>query len=64
MQAIFGSEERNEFFESQKYRLTLPKSASSIVIIKGADHDSKKAAVLRSEFAESVERIIKLASVN
>lgn len=64
MQAIFGSEERNEFFESQKYRLTLPTSASSIVIIKGADHDSRKAAVLRAEFTESVEKLIKLASVN
>ena len=64
MQAIFGSEERNEFFESQKYRLTLPTSALSIVIIKGADHDSQNAAVLRPEFVESVEKIIKLASVN
>jgi pimeloyl-ACP methyl ester carboxylesterase len=64
MQAIFGSEELNEFFTSQKNRLTLPASALPIVIIKGADHDSEKAAVLRSEFTESVEKIIKLASVN
>lgn len=64
MQAIFGSEERNEFFESQKYRLTLPKSALPILIIEGADHDSKKAAILRTEFVKSVEKIIKLSSVN
>jgi hypothetical protein len=44
--------------------LTLPTSALPIVIIKGADHDSRKAAVLRAEFTESVERIIKFASVN
>jgi len=62
VQAIFGSEERNEFFESQKYRFALPASALPIVIIKGADHDSEKAAVLRKEFAESVFKIIKLAS--
>jgi len=64
MQAIFGSEELNEFFSSQKHRLTLPASALPIVIIEGADHDSEKAAVLRAEFTESVEKIIKLASVN
>lgn len=64
MQAIFGSEERNEFFKLQKYRLTLPSSALPIVIIKDAGHDGKKAAVLRSEFVKSVETIIKFASVN
>jgi pimeloyl-ACP methyl ester carboxylesterase len=64
MQAIFGSEERNNFFESQKYRLNLPASALPIVIIKDADHDSRKAAVLRAEFTQAVEKIIKLTSVN
>jgi hypothetical protein len=58
---VFGSEERNEFFESQKYRLILPSSALPIVIIEGADHDSEKAAVLRPEFAESVEKLIKFS---
>jgi len=64
MQAIFGSKERNEFFESQKHRLTLPLSSLSIVIIEGADHDSEEAAILRPEFTESVEKIIQLAMVH
>jgi pimeloyl-ACP methyl ester carboxylesterase len=62
MQAIFGSEERNELFEYQNYRLMLPSTALPIFIIKGADHDSKNAAILRVEFVELVEKIINRTS--
>jgi len=64
VQAIFGSEERNELFEEQHYRLALPPTALPIVIIDGADHDSEDAAVLRPELIDSVKKIIKLASIN
>nr|WP_256489797.1 alpha/beta hydrolase [Pleionea sp. CnH1-48] len=60
VQAVFGSEERNDFFESQKARLELPKSSLPIIIVEGADHDSEKAAVLRPEFLQAVKNIIRL----
>ena len=58
VQAVFGSEEINEFFDSQKDRLRMPKSSLPIVIIEGADHDTSKAAVLHPKFLETVENFI------
>lgn len=58
VQAVFGSEEINDFINSQKSRLRLPKSSLPTVIIEGADHDSKKAAILHPKFLETVENII------
>jgi len=58
VQAIFGSEEINSFFESQKARLMMPRSNLPIVIIEGADHDSSKAAVLHPKFLETVKTIV------
>jgi len=58
MQAVFGSEEINEFFDSQKDRLRMPESSLPIVIIEGADHDTSKAAVLHPKFLETIENLI------
>ena len=58
IQAIFGSEEINSFFESQKHRLMMPRSDLPIVIIDGADHDSSKAAVLHPQFLETVQMVV------
>lgn len=60
VQAVFGSEEVNGFFNSQKYRLRIPKSSLPTVVIEGADHDSAKAAILHPKFLEVLDNIIKL----
>jgi len=58
VQAVFGSEEVNDFFNSQKDRLRIPKSSLPTVIIDGADHDSDKAAILHPKFLEIVKSMI------
>ena len=62
VKAVFGSEEINEFFDSQKVRLRMPKLALPIVIIEGADHGTSKAAVLHPKFLETVENFIGINS--
>lgn len=57
-QAVFGSLEQNALFQSQKYRFTLSQSARPMVVIEGADHDSQHAAVLTSEFTQSVVMLV------
>ena len=57
VQAVFGSKEIDNLFESQKYRLTLPTSSLPIVIIDGADHDSENAAVLHPKFVTVIKNI-------
>ncbi|TDR20683.1 alpha/beta fold hydrolase [Marinicella litoralis] len=58
MQAIFGSQEQNDMFKSQKYRFSLPSPSVTLVVIEGADHDSNNAAVLSKKFTKSVEELI------
>ncbi len=61
MQAIFGSEEIDQHFQRQVKRLELPESFFKTMIIEGADHDSKKAAVLHPNSILAVEKLVNLS---
>jgi len=54
MQSVFGEQELARYSKDQLAALELPASATTIQIIKGADHDSKKAAVLHPDFLKAV----------
>ncbi|WP_299974322.1 alpha/beta hydrolase [uncultured Pseudoteredinibacter sp.] len=49
LQFVFGSEELDDFYHSQKAMLELPRNSQPIKVIAGADHDSQKAAILHLE---------------
>lgn len=49
LQFVFGSEELDGFYHSQKAMLELPRNSQPIKVIAGADHDSQKAAILHPE---------------
>lgn len=59
IQAVFGSEEIDDFFKIQKELLEKPASSLPILIIEGADHGSKKAAVLHPDFLIAAQNLIK-----
>ncbi|WP_299772198.1 alpha/beta hydrolase [uncultured Pseudoteredinibacter sp.] len=49
LQFVFGSEELDDFYRSQKAMLELPRNSQPIKVIEGADHDSQRAAILHPE---------------
>jgi len=58
LRAVFGSEEINDYYYSQKSLLEKPKRALPVLIIEGADHDSNKAAVLHPAFLSAAKELI------
>ena len=55
---VFGSVEVDLMSEAQKQRLDELPAAIELLIIKGADHDSAKAAVRSDEFSRAVRHFI------
>lgn len=58
IQAIFGSEEVGDFYYAQQKMLQKPKNSRPILLIEGADHDSKNAAVLHPKFLNEAKKFI------